>query len=82
MAWSAIRPEASIRPIPYTTPAGMDKAAVGPAMGSGRTAAGATRGVPAIRPTEGMTGAIGWAVTAASWHRAQDQPGCGGRPAC
>ena len=40
MAWSAIRPEASMRPVPYTTSAGADRAAAGPAIGSGRTAAG------------------------------------------
>ena len=34
-----------MRPVPYTTSAGTDKAAAGPAMGSGRTAAGVTRGV-------------------------------------
>ena len=33
MAWSATRPEASIRPVPYTTSAGTDKAAAGPAIG-------------------------------------------------
>ena len=61
-----------MRPVPYTTPAGTDKAAAGPAMGSGRTAGGVTRDVPATRPGEGMTGAIGWAaVTAASPYRAQ-----------
>ena len=65
-AWSATRPEASIRPVPYTTSAGTDKAAAGPAIGSGRTAAGLTRGVSARRPGDGMTGAIGSAVTAAS----------------
>ena len=76
MAWSVTRPEASIRPIPYTTPEGTDKAAAGPAIGSGRTAAGsATRGIPAMRTGEGMTGAIGWAaVTAASRDRVQHQP--------
>ena len=46
MAWSVTRPEASIRPVPYTTPAGTDRAAAGPARGSGRTAAGLTLGVP------------------------------------
>ena len=81
-ARSATRPEASIRPVPYTTPAGTDRAAAGPARGSGRTAAGLARGVPARRPGEGMTGAIGWAVTAASRNRAQHQPMGGGRPAC
>ena len=80
--WSVTRPDASMRPVPYTTSAGTDRAAAGPAMGSGRTEAGLTRGVPARRPGEGMTGAIGWAVTAASRNRAQHQPVGGGRPTC
>ena len=72
-----------MRPIPYTTFAGTDKAAAGPAMGSGRTATGVTRGVPATRHGDGMTGAIGWAaVTAAPRDRAQHQPIGGGRAAC
>ena len=81
-AWSVTRPEASMRPVPYTTPAGTDRAAAGPARGSGRTAAGLTRGVPARRPGEGMTGATGRAVTAAPRDRAQHQPMGGGRPTC
>src|SRR5580704_10114170 len=51
-------------------------------MGSGQTTAGLTRGAPATRPGDGMTGAIGSAVTAAPRNRTQQQPGCGGRPAC
>jgi hypothetical protein len=75
MAWSVTRPEASIRPVPYTTSAGADRAAPGPAMGSGRTASGLTRGVPARRPGDGMTGGIGWPVMAVV-------PGDGGRLGC
>jgi hypothetical protein len=47
------RPEASMRPVPYTTSAGTDKAAAGPAMGSGQTAAGLTLGVRPGGPEKG-----------------------------
>ena len=68
--------------VPYTTSSGTDKEAAGPAIGSGWTAAGLTRGMSALRPGDGMTGAISSAVMAASRDRAQQQPGCVGRPTC
>ena len=52
------------------------------ARDSGRRPAGLTRWVPAGRPEDGMTGAIGWAVTAASRERAQHQLVSGGYQAC
>ena len=70
-----------MRPVPYTTPAGIDKAAAGPARGSGRTAAGLVRGVPARRPGDGddrgdRLGGHGclpqWSAAPASGRRAAD----------
>ncbi len=79
MARSAIRPEASMRPIPYTTSAGADGVAAGRARGSGRPAADLARCRTAWMAGEGMTGARGCAVTAASPQGAQDRLRCGRR---
>lgn len=51
-----------MQPVPYTTPAGTDRAAARLVIGSGRTAVGPTRGAPARRPGDGIRGAIGSAV--------------------
>ena len=72
-----------MRLIPYTTPAGTDRAAAGPAMGSGRTAGGATRGVSgghAARRRDDRSDQLGG--HSCLRNRAQQQPGCGGQRAC
>jgi hypothetical protein len=59
MARSQIRPEESMRAIPYTTSSGSDGTGTGEASGSRRAAADLERCRDARTPEEGMTGAIG-----------------------
>ena len=73
-ARSQIRPEASMRAIPYTTSSGADGTGTGEASGSRRDAAGLAHCRDAGTPEEGMAGARGCAVTAASPGGRQGRP--------
>jgi hypothetical protein len=66
-----------MRAIPYTTSSGSDGTGTGEASGSPRDAADLMRCRDAGTPEEGMTGARGCAVTAASPGGGQGWPRCG-----